>query len=482
MGDAATIYPTALTFKKKLAYSTGHILNDLCSAMWFTYLLVFLHRVLRISNVYAGTVLLVGQIADAVATPLIGLEMDKLSICGYGPKKSWHLTGTICVLVSFPFIFIHCLGCYHSSELAQVLYYSGFVIIFQIGWAAVQVAHMALSNDITDDEHERTDLMAYRNAATVFSNTVVYAITWLVLGVSGNEQAGDRIGPEDLFKFRDIVLAVVSIGLVKSIIFHATVKEKGISYEADLEDTQNIVNDVAGSQSLRKLMRWSDWFKEGSFYQVGVVYMFTRLFVNLVQAYMPLYVQDTLVLGETSIAIVPLLMCVSGFLSSFVIKPLCKQCGRKVTYSIGVFVGVGTSIWVYFGQGYAYNHIEIYIVAALYGIATTTVLIAALSITSDLIGSNTESSGFVFGVMSFADKLANGLAIMLIQKFNSCQSSSCLEQTDFFRNVLTFVCGGACVVGFLSVLTVTNGNIGLKRLERQQKHDVAVDDDDPLLE
>ena len=46
------------------------------------------------NNIYAGTLLLVGQIADAVATPLIGYEADATSgCCGYTKRKSWHAFG-----------------------------------------------------------------------------------------------------------------------------------------------------------------------------------------------------------------------------------------------------------------------------------------------------------------------------------------------------------------------------------------------------
>lgn len=31
-----------------------------------------------------------------------------------------------------------------SDQYAQMIYYSGFVIIFQFGWAAIQISHLAL--------------------------------------------------------------------------------------------------------------------------------------------------------------------------------------------------------------------------------------------------------------------------------------------------------------------------------------------------
>lgn len=49
-----------------------------------------------ISNVNSvlGVLLLVGQVADALCTPLIGYESDQTAGCGnYGKRKTWHLVG-----------------------------------------------------------------------------------------------------------------------------------------------------------------------------------------------------------------------------------------------------------------------------------------------------------------------------------------------------------------------------------------------------
>lgn len=85
-----------LPISLKLSYGMGHVLNDICASMWFTYLLVFFHLVLGFNSILAGVVLLIGQIADAVATPFVGYHSDKtdpLWICRYGRKKTWHLVG-----------------------------------------------------------------------------------------------------------------------------------------------------------------------------------------------------------------------------------------------------------------------------------------------------------------------------------------------------------------------------------------------------
>lgn len=83
----------SLSVCRRVCYAAGHFLNDLCASMWFTYLLVYLHSVLGFQSTYAGAVLLIGQIADGVCTPLVGYESDRTpGVCG--KRKTWHLLGT----------------------------------------------------------------------------------------------------------------------------------------------------------------------------------------------------------------------------------------------------------------------------------------------------------------------------------------------------------------------------------------------------
>ena len=61
---------------KRLGYGTGHILNDMCASMWFTYMLLFFHNVIQLSNTNAGLIVLIGQIADGISTVLVGVLSD----------------------------------------------------------------------------------------------------------------------------------------------------------------------------------------------------------------------------------------------------------------------------------------------------------------------------------------------------------------------------------------------------------------------
>lgn len=96
--------------------------------------------------------------------------------------------------------------------------------------------------------------------------------------------------------------------------------------------------------------------------------------------------------------------------------------------------------------------------------SSTTILITSLAITNDLIGRNTDSGAFVFGAMSFVDKISNGLSVMLIEQFKPALPCSTLFCQYYYRNVLTFVCGGATVIALIALALLTNRKIGqLKR-------------------
>lgn len=148
---------------QRFSFGVGHVLNDLCASMWFSYLLVYMHSVIGFSHFHAGLLMLIGQVADGICTPIIGYESDRTADqCHYGRRKSWHLVGVVCVIISYAFVFNKCFVCSTVSTWSLLVYYSPFVILFQFGWASTQIAHLSLIPELTDDENERVGLNAIR--------------------------------------------------------------------------------------------------------------------------------------------------------------------------------------------------------------------------------------------------------------------------------------------------------------------------------
>ena len=156
-----------LTWRTRICFGVGHVLNDLTASMWFTYLLVYLHKVVKFSNTNAGTLLLIGQVADACCTPLVGIGSDHTGRFRYGRRKIWHLAGVVFVVVSFPFVFNRCLGCESADQWAKFVYYAAFIVLFQFGWAASQISHLSLIPELTDDDNEKCGLTSIRQVSLI---------------------------------------------------------------------------------------------------------------------------------------------------------------------------------------------------------------------------------------------------------------------------------------------------------------------------
>ncbi|XP_078141609.1 major facilitator superfamily domain-containing protein 12 isoform X2 [Centroberyx gerrardi] len=419
----------SLTPFRRICYAAGHFLNDLCASLWFTYLLVYYHSVLGFQSTYAGVVLLIGQIADGVCTPLIGYESDRTSgFLGYGKRKTWHLLGTVCVLVSFPFIFSPCLACNaNTPQWAQLTYFSPFIIISQFGWAATQISHLSLIPELVSSESAKVELTAYRYAFTVVANITVYAVAWLLFHFqaqhSVNPSIADNLGPVDIPLFRNLALIVLGIGALFSLIFHVGTKE-------ETSDSDRERHPIISSPS-QPVLQWKHWLKEPAFYQVAFLYMYTRLIVNMSQTYISVYLTNSLLLP-------------------------------KLTYFLGLLLVLGFACWVFADKNMGAE--RVYGAAVLLGAGSATILVMSLSMTAKLIGQQTQSGAFVYGSMSLTDKLANGVAVILIQSLRPCSTEACCPDCVwFYRDVMATVTGGVAVAAAVSLFTIVIWPIRIRR-------------------
>uniref|UniRef100_A0A2K5F2V5 Major facilitator superfamily domain-containing protein 12 n=1 Tax=Aotus nancymaae TaxID=37293 RepID=A0A2K5F2V5_AOTNA len=462
--------PRPLSLVARLSYAVGHFLNDLCASMWFTYLLLYLHSVRAYSSRGAGLLLLLGQVADGLCTPLVGYEADRAAGCcaRYGPRKAWHLVGTVCVLLSFPFIFSPCLGCGAATpEWAALLYYGPFIVIFQFGWASTQISHLSLIPELVTNDHEKVELTALRYAFTVVANITVYGAAWLLLHLQGSSRVGpaqdisvsDQLGGQDVPVFRNLSLLVVGVGAVFSLLFHLGTRERHRPRAEEPGEHSPLLAPAVA----QPLLLWKHWLREPAFYQVGMLYMTTRLIVNLSQTYMAMYLTYSLNLPKKFIATIPLVMYLSGFFSSFLMKPVNKCIGRNMTYFSGLLVILAFAAWVALTEGLG---VAVYAAAVLLGAGCATILVTSLAMTADLIGPHTNSGAFVYGSMSFSDKVANGLAVMTIQSLHPCPSELCCRAcVSFYHWAMVAVTGGVGVAAALCLCSLLLWPIRLRRCE-----------------
>ena len=454
---------TKLGFQLVASYGFGHVLNDLSASIWFFYAVLYCQQVLELDEKLTGIIILIGQAVDGMTTPLVGYASDHTKTF-LGARKPWHLFGVVCVAMTFPLVFGGCfVGATPSNFLSDLCLlkpwhttkktvgiFVACISIFQIGWASSQVSHLALMPDISQSKKQRTTLSSVRYAVTVSCNIVVLLALWILLNT--HQEKGDvqscnmRLKREDQPIFQLLSWAVTAVGILCAGVFYLGIPnhppccaERDCECESALASIQNA------------LAKWN-FFEDALFWKHGLLYMLSRLMINLNMVYMPLYVQSTMQMHRSCIAIIPLLMYIFSLIGSGVQNKLNHKFGRLVSFMIGgMLQTVGSLSLFILPQRYS---ALMYVIAPLIGLAGTSMLVTVISMTSDFIGKKTSCSAKVFGLYSFSDKLCSGIAVYIIQAAITC-GDCCTNKkccADFYRDVLGLVPLGAALLSFMIIL------------------------------
>ena len=150
-----------LSFFRRIAFATGHVLHVLGGAMWYPYDVTFFSQVLLLPASSVGTIILVGQWAGAFGTPLIGIWSDHTRLRRYR-RKVFHLAGVLLGAASFFFMWHACINCSNASVSYQVLYFSLFSALFQFSWACSQIAQLSMIPELTNDRNIKVELNSIR--------------------------------------------------------------------------------------------------------------------------------------------------------------------------------------------------------------------------------------------------------------------------------------------------------------------------------
>ncbi|OWZ13030.1 Glycoside-Pentoside-Hexuronide family transporter [Phytophthora megakarya] len=476
----------------------------MCASTWFSYLLVFLLHAVGMSPVDSAIVMFCGQIADGLTTPLVGVFSDKssgLPLLGLGRRKTWLAIGSLLVILCFFFVFGACAPQWFSdspSRMVMLVYYSTAASIFNVGWATVQVSHMAMVPELSEDDNVRCVLNSTRYAFTILSNVLVFCVFLVLLRVVA------PFGVPDAEKFTLLAYTSLVVGGICTVIFLTGTPEK-VTVEkkeekkanevlaqspvmADLEGRGpafacegdlDISAEVVGPSSDH--MTWSCWFKLGMFYEVGLVYMCTRLVVNITQVFISFYLIVTLQMSATSIAIVPLLVYLSGFLATFFLRYLNESLGRTGSFALGAGLIVLALVLSYFLT--PENATWVYPFSVVLGMGNSIIMVTSVCLTGDLVGNNVESGAFVYGAMSFTDKISNGIAILFIQNTREQLQDLPVQDGEFLRQVYCILPSLAALVGLCTVMFMTHcsGSGDRRRRKVESASSSSTDETEILL-
>uniref|UniRef100_A0A2M3ZBW6 Putative sugar transporter n=1 Tax=Anopheles braziliensis TaxID=58242 RepID=A0A2M3ZBW6_9DIPT len=473
---------STLRMCEKIGYGLGHVYNDLCAGVWFSYTLLFMQGALGMPAAEAGAMVMLGQVGDAIATPIVGMLTDR-----YGTKRQWHIFGTFIVFLTFPMIFSLCPWCTVAPHWWEIVYFAAVILGFQFGWPIVQVTHLAMIPELSRTQKDRSDLTAIRYSLSIISNVVVYIVTWAVL--RNRSSVENQIGPGDAYRFRDISLILTLAGVSMSVLFnfsltfsgyeqrrstallHNVIRPVATSEEPDLERESLLrpsVAPAAGTSSngpdgvlLRKPRK--NFFKSPLLYQNALLYVFSRLFMTTSLVYMPLWLdeqahhqQDGPPSGDQvnveHLATVPLVSFLASFIASLVLKYTNRFISNSLVYFIGSLISISVCLWIALTAVDAtFSTFALFVIAALFGAGSSITMVSSLCITADMIGKHAEQSGIIYSAVTFADKLVTGVVVVIIESVKCKDRTECPE---YYQGVLSYGCGLAAILGCATLATL----------------------------
>ena len=482
---ASEVSANHLDNKTKIGYAAGHIFNDIAASLRTSYSLIFYQNVLKIDKDNVGMIYLFGQLADGFTSPLVGymsdIDMDVWMCNTYGRRKTWHLVGVLFVLIGWPALFLPPVGVDLFDNITAITaYYSLVNIIYNLGFAIVQNAHLAMIPELSLSDDVRISLSLVRNSMTSLANILGYVGALIAFTY------GPINGQEAINSFKNLMLIGLGFGLTSSIVFHVFTKENRkkpvvVNDDQDCSCSMPTIHEERltsffGHVSLpifipsalrtndEEKMRPKDWFQNSQYYLIGLIYLSSRLIFRVSLTYIVYYIEFSLNLEKKFIAIVPVVMFTSGLVIAPIVELAKKRIGMNVIFIISCILGLVACLEIWIGcQNDAICQYEINVIAILLGASISTHQTYSLSMIACLVGPNIESSGFVYGSMSFVEKIAVGAAIMLIQKYMPDLSFQNNAFILYFKWVLAFGCGGMILLSLFLFAILMHKRIGKRR-------------------
>lgn len=377
-----------ISMKTKIGFGCGHIYNDIAGNAGFSYGLLYYTSVVGLSNVHVGFIFLIGNIVDAVAVLATGILVDMDVNCKiysrHGQFKSLHLLGSTCLHVGFILMFLPPPGI--EKEERVTAYYTVMFVILAIGYAIIAISHNSMILKLAHSKSNQVLLASIKTSGTAIACIIIYVTAYFCLG--GDE---DKLGSNAFISF--VMITSVS-GAMTTVLFHLLVRET----------SQNQINEVSDCSLLSELkvqdtlnvnlgfvsnMTKTGWLKTLKFHVVIILYAISRTFYTVCLTYLVFYVQYSLMLKRSYIAIIPLALVLIGLVLSKQIKQFIDFNGLEKSMLFFCLMGGLTCPWIWFGcRNDQSKRYEIFGIAVCLGICSYSMMVISLSLVVALIGKN----------------------------------------------------------------------------------------------
>ncbi|MCF6460573.1 MFS transporter [Clostridium sp. Cult3] len=303
-----------LSFGTKIGYSFGGTADAIAYDFVAGFLLFFLTDVAGISPKYAGTVVLLAVLWDAVTDPIIGSWSDNTK-CKYGKRRPFILGSAFPLGITMMLLFT----VVNFEGVGKNVYYTLLAMAFWTAYTAYNIPFFSLGGCLTLDNNERTEL---RGIAQFFNFIGVFCASALPTFLIGKFNAQ---GLSDAQSWKYAVVIIASIAIVCALICWRTTRGKEIIIEEDPKEKdkkQSVIQDVKEIMQIKPYL--FILLADLVFYMCYTVWTTSTMY----------YVQYHLGMGETEASLVYAGVGISGMIIALALAKIAVKFDKR-----SVFIG-----------------------------------------------------------------------------------------------------------------------------------------------
>jgi len=446
---------------QKIAFGVGMFANQMFPAILSIFFVVLVED-LGFSGWMWAFVALFPRIFDAITDPIMGYISDNTK-SKYGRRKIYVIIGGIVMGIAYIFMW----QLFKENDLQyNFWYFFLWSIIFYLGLTIFSVPYVAMGYEMSDDYHERTNIMAIAQWIGQWA-WVIAPLFWIIMY------------DPDWFPSADIAARQLAVWVAIPCAICAIIPGVFIKSKSTLNEDYEPINVSNIGGSLKKIFidSFGAAFKIKEFRQLcGATFLIYNAF-NTVAALTFFVIVYKLFNGDAAAtgAWVSMFGCLGALGTTFIVIPVVTWMSKKVGKKKAFMISQGISLigyillWFLFVPGKPWMYI---IALPFFSFGIGGLFTMMMSMTADVIDLDELNSGKrregIFGaiywwMVKFGFAIAGGLSGVIISIVGFTADVPTTEQQGAVDGLHAFFCFFPMAGTILAMLIMRNYNLNEER-------------------
>lgn len=442
-----TSHSEKLSFKVKVGYGLSGYCSFIAWTAFSYYGLYFFTDVVGLTAVFAGAMISLGTLWDAITDPIVGGISDNL-------KNKYGRRRPLIIGVALPFVFISILMFtnWGFSEPVAKVYFVIVILLYYTAQTVLDISSSALGSEMTLDYDERSTLATYKNYFGLLA-TVAISPTLVLVAYFG-----------EFFENPDFGWScTLAVYMAIALIFITILWRSTRGYERHRGEGGNKFS----ISDLKEL------FKNKSARIVAIIFavgIFSNTINYSIQVY---YFTNYAQLTGGQIASVTMVFGVASIIGAWACNEMMKKLGKKLAWVIGVGsegIVLVAMVGLFINPGQIGMIYALVILMAVGNAAIYQVPWAMIPDCVDVteLSSGKRIDGVVFGSVAFLQKASGAIGVAFLGTLLTVIGYSDVdvqspETLAGLKNVFGFLVGGLYL---FTIILVAKYPLSKKRHDR----------------